>query len=601
MAARLALRRLSVALGTVLFCAAAFFTASVPACAQTLVQLGAKRVTFYYDRFLVEADGGVKVRTSDGMTLTGDAFSMDLKLNRFVLAGHVHAQSPAGAQDGAALADFLDFNRIYFVPITGEPDRWTFLNGDFAHPAKGRQMPGDTFEFPDLSGDSPFLIASAATIGEKNFVRFGGGRVDLANGLGAFIPIPSFYVNFGTDPHMGANSLAGASFDATYQFAGNANAISALHFRYDPVNKTYLSMEQHLSNKNEYAVFSVNPMTRPSKFWDLVTGFTGSDRFQVHTFSQLHTFQYGLSQPLESSQFSIVQLTQALPQSYLQLNTNFTNFNLLAPNATGNYQGHGYIQNHPTSVMLTAQTFDHRIGHLPIFEHINYGYGWNNDSLGLQTLGGVRYDRIYQKTLGFTLFTSAYPIGHSYIQTKNLYLNAIFNKQLVGNSLPHFQQLTDTRVSLSKIYDRHWLSYLQYEVDNVGDYYGAQQLAVYPPFTPVVNGISYPGYRAFRGLATFHTLSLGLNYTNNANFSFSLLGEQHTDFPKPIPFFFPLPPTDFLGNPLPGNFLGRPPYDVTGDMRFRVNSHMAVDVQRTYYFNYQNMRWSPQFVIQVTQ
>ena len=46
-------------------------------------------INFYYDRFLLEADGNVRLRTSDGFTVTGDAFSMDLKLNRFMVAGHV--------------------------------------------------------------------------------------------------------------------------------------------------------------------------------------------------------------------------------------------------------------------------------------------------------------------------------------------------------------------------------------------------------------------------------------------------------------------------------------------------------------------------------
>ena len=55
----------------------------------TLLYLNAKSINFYYDRFLLEADGNVRLRTSDGFTVTGDAFSMDLKLNRFMVAGHV--------------------------------------------------------------------------------------------------------------------------------------------------------------------------------------------------------------------------------------------------------------------------------------------------------------------------------------------------------------------------------------------------------------------------------------------------------------------------------------------------------------------------------
>ena len=85
--------------------------------AETVIHLKANHVAFYYNRFLLEADGGVRVSVSDGTTITGQSFSMDLKLNRFVVAGSVHVSSPAGSQDGAALADFLDFSRVYFVPI----------------------------------------------------------------------------------------------------------------------------------------------------------------------------------------------------------------------------------------------------------------------------------------------------------------------------------------------------------------------------------------------------------------------------------------------------------------------------------------------------
>jgi hypothetical protein len=36
-------------------------------------------------------------------------------------------------------------------------------------------------------------------------------------------------------------------------------------------------------------------------------------------------------------------------------------------------------------------------------------------------------------------------------------------------------------------------------------------------------------------------------------------------------------------------------------VRFRVNTRMSIDLARSYYFNFGNQRWSPSFVIQVTQ
>lgn len=578
----------------------------------TLIHLHADRVQFYYDRFLLEADGNVHVTTSDGMTMSGDTFSMDLKLNRFLLAGHVHLQNPSGEQNGAALADFLDFDRIYFVPLvresqqtTGIPDRWTFLNGDFAHPAKGREMPGDTFYFPDLGASKPYMTTSAATIGTKSFLRFPGGRFDISNGGGLDIPVPSYYINFSTDQHLGDNSLAGANYDATWEFAGNANAISALHFRYDTVNKTYLAFEQHLSSQKAYAVFSVNPMTRPSKFWNLLLSDQPSNETQIRTFTQLHTFQFGLRRPLESQQVTTVQATQGLPRMYLQENYQFENFSLL-PFTPFGYEGHGVVVRHPASAEVALQTFDERLGRLPLYEHLTLGFGFQHDTDvadgALQTLGGVTYTTLWQHSLGLTMYSPSVRLGSADTTARDYYLNVSFNKQRQWNSIPHQIDSTDTVFSLSRALDlTHWSTYLHYEVQNTSDLYGAQQLAVYPGFVPIVNGISYPGYQAFHGLATFRTLSFGLNYINGGSFAFNLLARKHTDFPAPIPFFFQLPQPNVLGQYMFQNYLGQPPYDVTGEVRIRINPHMSIDIQRSYFFNYSGQGWSPQFYFQVMQ
>jgi len=566
-----------------------------------LLHINASNVQFFYDRFLLEADGNVRVTTSDGMTMSGDSFSMDLKLNRFVLAGHVHVQDPAGSQDGAALADFLDFDRIYFVPViagTGDnrpsPDRWTFIDGDFAHPAKGREMPGDTFSLPDLGDARPFIMTDSATVGSRKFVRFGGNHLDVLNGMGVYVPTPSYYVNFSSDQHLGDNSLAGASFDATDEFAGNANSISALHFRYDPTNKTYLAFEQHFSGKKAYAVFSVNPLTKVHKFWDLVTSDHPSDRFQIRTFSQLSTFQHGLSQPSDSGQFTQVQVTQALTRSFLQLNTQFTNYSLLPPTSD--------IQNrHPFSAQLSAQKFNNRIGKLPLYGSLNYSFGCQHDAYGLQALGGVIYTSIWQHSVGLQLYVPSVKIGNSPLETKNVYFNAAVQKSRSWNSTPHYGDSTQTTFSFSKIFDRHFLAFANYSVQNSGDFYeGALASQIYTPFVPVVNGVPVYGYAAFRGVATFRTLSLDVNYSNNGYFTASLLARKHSDFPAPYPGLFGIPPANILGQ-LATSYLGEPPYDVTADVRARINSRMSIDISRSYFFNFGNQRWSPSFVIQVTQ
>lgn len=566
-----------------------------------LIHVNATSVTFYYNRFLLEADGNVHVTTSDGITMTGDAFSMDLKLNRFVLAGHVHLEDPSGAQDGAALAYFLDFNRIYFLPITTEPDRWTFLDGDFANPAKGRIMSGDVFNLPDLGADKPYLYGTSAVVGERSFLRFGGNKLDILNGVGAYVPASSYYVNFSTDQHLGSNSLSGANFDATWSVAGSANAISALHFRYDTINKTYLAFEQHLSGSKAYAVFSLNPITRPNKFWNLLLSDQPSDRFQIRSFTQLNTTQSWLSQPSHSDQFTTVQATQSLNQSFLQATAQFVNYELSSsgPEAPNNPYP---AKQHPSSLNLSSTTFNHRIAHTPFYERLSYGFGFQHNGYGAQMFEGVQYPTIWQHNVDVQVYVPSFKLGNSYVDTKNYYLNASIEKNRTWNSVPHYIDVTTSQMSLSKQFDAHFLGFLSYSVLYTGDYYGAAQSAVYPSIVPVENGVPYSGYAAFRGLATLRTLAFDLTYTNGGNVSASILARQHRDFPAAFPGLFRNPTTDVLGALIqPDSYLGEPPYDVSADVRARINDHTTIDVSRAYYFNFANRGWSPQFVIQVTQ
>ena len=301
-------------------------TASAPP-PTTLLYLSAKRLDFFYNRFLIEGDGNVRVRTSDGFTVTGDSFSMDLKLNRFLVAGHVTLHDATGTVSGAAISDFLDFRRIYFVPITTEPDRWTFLNGDLAHPVKGRVMPDDAFYFPSV-GEHPSITATGAIIGTKTYVRFVNAHTYF---LGAGAPLGSYVVNFSPSQYFAQNTLSGASVDLTWNLAGNTNSLTAVHLRYDPTYKTYLSVEQHFVGDHEYAILSVNPATRAEKWWNLALYEKLGSRFQIQTFSQYYTQQNWLNMPRAAQQTTYINATYAFPHSYIQATSQLTNYNVLGP------------------------------------------------------------------------------------------------------------------------------------------------------------------------------------------------------------------------------------------------------------------------------
>ncbi|MEO7203185.1 MAG: hypothetical protein ABI431_09690 [Candidatus Tumulicola sp.] len=614
--------------------------------ANTTMQLSASHILFYNDQFELEADGNVRVTTSDGFTVTGDAFSMDLKLNRFLVAGHVTLQYGNEHVSGAAISDFLDFNRIYFVPVTSEPDRWTFLNGDLTHPVKGRIMPGDVFAFPTLP-KTPSIVAASATIGTRSFIHFSGATGYFA---GVGVPLGSYVINFSPNQYFAQNSLTGANFDATFNVAGNNNSLSAVHVRYDTFNHAYLAFEQHFVGAHDYAIFSANPLTKTQRYFNFIGYEKLGSRFQVQTFSQLYINQGIFFQALPSSetQTTYVNMTYAFPHSYLSLASNFTNYNTLGPGSFTNPAPVCTIPNptktnpspkpvcvinpagnlsHPTQAQLTWTSFQNQIfKKLPLFEQTYFSYGFNHDSVGqqyalpinihgLQAFGGqcvfskadgpvpcpTTYTTIYNQIVGFNFFLTSVKIGGDN-PSKDYFFNATFNKQRQYNSLPHHIDSTTTTGSLSRQFSRQVNSYVSFQVQNTGDYYlqGGYQPCTFiqpnPPQPPVPCPSSL---QSFTGVSTLRTWTLGINYDPNPDFNASLVARRHADFPIPEPNVFPLPSVNVLGQPLYNDYLGQPPYDLTGDVRFHLLPHMLVDIQRTYYFNFGNIRWSPAFIIQV--
>jgi hypothetical protein len=602
---------------------------STPTPPVTLLHLSAKRVDFYYDRFLLEADGDVRLRTSDGFTVSGDAFSMDLKLNRFLVAGHVTLHDSTGTVSGAAISDFLDFQRIYFVPVTSEPDRWTFLNGDLAHPAKGRVMPDDAFEFPSLPVQ-PSITGTGAIIGAKNYVRFINSHTFLA---GAPIPLGSDVVNFSPSQYFAQNSLSGATVDLTWNVAGNMNSLTGVHLRYDPTYHTYLSVEQHFVGSHEYAIVSVNPATRAEKWWNLMLYEKLGSRFQISTFTQYYSQQSFLKEPRAAQQTTFINATYAFPHSYVQATSQLTNYNVLGQGALEVPNTIAGNLSHPSQVQLTASSFQNKIADLPLYEQIYEGYGFNHDSVGgLQYLQGSRgippiptpglqaygapcpdqhgakhppvyfcpvYTTIWNTVFGVNLFTPSLKLNNPPSPYQIYYFNASFNKQYQWNSLPHWISNTSENFTISRQFTRALHTYVAYQIQNIGDHYinGG-----YLPCTPVNSFYCPLSFTSFRGVQTTHTTSLGIIDAPNPEFNFSLLVRHHVDFPIPVPNVFGPPPNNILGQPLYTTYLGQPPYDMTADVRIQIFPHALLDVSKSLYWYgnpYRTQFWQPATVVQV--
>jgi hypothetical protein len=602
--------------------------------AATIIRLQADRIDFYYDRFLIEADGHVHIETSDGFQVNGEAFSMDLKLNRFVVAGRVSMSTKDATVTGAAVADFLDFNRLYLIPITTEPDRWTFLNNDLNHPVKGRIMPGDVFYFPSIT-QHPSITSKSAVIEPKTFVRFTNAvtYVDKAP-----VSLPSYVVNFSPSTYFAQNSLSGATFDLTWNFAGNSNSLTAVHLRYDPQNHgPYLAFEQHFVGQHEYAIFSINPATRNGKYFNLMLGDQMGKRFQIQTFSQMYQYstQLGFNQPQAETQYTYITATQAFNHSFMTANGSFTNYNMLSPaayNTTFGKGGNVGTLNHPTQLQVTWTSFQNRfVKKLPLYFQTYEGMGFNHDSVGanswlcgyepcvytrnvpgLQAYGAPClppevtppflpyqcpvYTTIWNSLVGFNLSAQSIKFGNPYHAYSQYYFNATYTKQRQWNSVPHHINVTSANGSLSRQFSRQINAYVDYSILNTGDYY---LQGGYQPCVPINNPYCPQSLTSFLGVATWHTTSLGFNWVPSPEFNFSLLYREHRDFPIPEPGVFPLPPTDVLGQFIYPTYLGQPPHDITPQVRVQLMPHLMLNLQSTYYFNFGGLKWAPSTVFQL--
>ncbi|MBV9102367.1 MAG: hypothetical protein JO060_02190 [Candidatus Eremiobacteraeota bacterium] len=556
--------------------------------------VSANRLIYYSDIDLVTGEDAVRVSLDDGTTITGAYFAMNLKLNRFIVAGGVELSYPGGHLSGAAFTRFMDFSRAYFVPVTDQPDRWTFVGSDYAHPLRGRDMPGDTFYLPEVTHRHVFLYAKTARFVPKSSAFFQGVRLSQ---LGTFIPIPSFFLSYSRNPNFSQNSLAGAYIDDPFPFAGSTNSLETAHLRYDNINKLYASYEQHLVTDRSYLVASINPLTRPQRQYNLTASDLLGNNFQLLTFAQESAFQQWFQQPLSASGYLYGTATAALRNSYLQLHGDWYYQSLLAqprPGVNGLlYYGdptHPWLPDHPSDGQLTWSGFDHRLSrHLPLEFRLRSGYGVAHDPYAaLAFLNNTFYDTLWFHYVGINAYTPSIKLG------KTLVFNAVADKQRQWFSAPHHIDTTSTTFSLSRVFGPKAAVYAAYQLQNVGDFFGAQQLIAYPPGSAgAYNGagqfvpVPFPDYAAFRGFSTQRGFVEGFSFTPNPYFQTSLTMRENHDWPAPIA------PSSLYG------LTGRPPLELDGDVRLRVNRTTSVDIGRSYYFGFGDLRWSPQFSIRV--
>jgi hypothetical protein len=511
---------------------------------------------------------------------------MDLSLERIVAAGHLTLHTAVGDFVGAAIADFLPFRRMYFVPLVPGADRWTFLSGDYAHPEKGRIMPGDAFFLADFGATRPFIIAKRALIDPSTYARFAPAAFGLFNGTIRTPPLPPFVENFADDPNFGVNALSGATYDIPYGFSGSATTLDAVHIRYDQNLKTYFAYEHHIVAPNgSYAVFSLNPASQPSKQWNLLGYAPLGSKAALELTTQLFTYQSGLSQPLSSNGFADVKVLRALRQSSLTAEITPQFGNLLAPNALGYYgnRSHTYAQNHPVTFGAAWSGFDEPLLRSGLSFRVQSGFGYDHDTFGI---GRPSLQTVTTWFANASLETPVYPGPFK------SGLTGVYQVQRTWLSFPNVVDRDTLAVTDSRRINRSLILLASAVFDSISThdlratFSAPNSTTGLTPSPNSNNGIANVGgvgiYPQFLG-ATNRAYGLTAEYQANSSFQLSATLQQNAYSPLQTPAHF-----------------GPPRNSFSGDVRFKISKTMSMDIARSYFFNWGGLGWSPRFSLQVT-
>jgi hypothetical protein len=545
------------------------------------IRVWAHRVEYYGDAAIIVARGGVRVTEPDGSIVEGDVFVMNLGLRRLLVAGHVKLHTPNGVLTGAAFADFLVFRRQYFVPLEPDADRWTFFDYDYAHPKMGRQMPGDAFYIPDVSGVKPYIVGKAATINASTYLRMAPAQFVLLDGAVWTLPLPPYTYNFSANQNFGVNALPGASFDVPYNFAGSPVSLDALHFRVDQNQtvKTFFAVEHHSLFRRGYAVFSLSPATQPQKQWNLLGYDRTSPVAAVRLTTQLFTYQYGLSQPLAASGYADVQYSQGVRQSALLFDLTQEYSSLLAQPALGYYGNptHPWIPNHPFTFGVQWNGYYQKLLHTGLTYRLSSGYGTQYDVYGVN---GSGRPQVSAYSLGGSVFT---PVYHGPFGTG---INAAYTIGQTYYTFPNIVQTQDATATISRRVAKGVIMvgsavFSSASARNATAIVSANQASGAVALPNTGNGLPFVLGPFLR--ATNRAYGITTVWTSSPEFQFTVSATQNTFSPEQIPLV-----------------AGPPRYVLSGDLRVRVTRVLFVDVQRAYQFNWGGQPWSPVFQVLVT-
>lgn len=466
------------------------------------------------------------------------------------------------------MSDFLAFGRVYFLPLDPAADRWTFLNGDFSAPQKGRDMPGDAFAIPDERSRRPYVTGRQAIVDAGTYVAVLPAATAILMGPQT-PPLPEYVDNFSANPAFGQNALPGAAFDAPYPFYGSQNTLEAVHFRYDQSRSDpyYASFEHHtVGDSGSFVVFSSNAFTQPQKQWTLLGYDPLGPRQSLALTAQLFTVQPGLAQPSSSTAFADMQYVRALRRSSLLLDATQVYDSLLDGSPT---------PNHPFAFGASWNGFTEQVGKTGFTLRLASGVASVHDALGL---GGTSRTDVGTGFLSAVIGSPA--IAGPFHSTA--YASAA--AQQTWLSFPNVVRTMTVSLTDGKQVAPNFYAVASGVVQTAQTDHPAQTFAMpnvatgLTPSPQSPNGLPFLGFATTAPRAIDRTYGLTLSWQPSPAFQLSIAG-AHSSYGPGQPF---------------------PPSSITLNARASALHSLYIALGRTYYFNWQGQRWSPRFSLQVS-
>jgi hypothetical protein len=496
----------------------------------------------YANQTLLSAEGHATVRVGD-RTISADAIRIDLGHNRLLATNAVRVERGGHAVTGNAYVIDLATGVAMVMRLDPVPATYR-LSGDDPGSEVEMALPAGTFEAIDLDGQRPFMRSHHAIVTPNGAVRMTPAEFPTA--AGPSLTLPTFLYTLVQNQYISQSAAPAASLDQPYLIAGTPNSVTAANLRYDAQNGVTLGLDEHLvDGQRAYVATSFLPLR--------------DRQFDITAYDVI---RHGLQQTFTATQtFGPSALTAT---SYrLQESGALTIETLLATEFDAS-----------NGISLDTSTYPHDVGKYFSYQ-VHGGYGYDHN------YGGFPYTNDFRIEAGGYVSTPSVRVFGSSV-------NAKYDYSFTAYDYPHevtdgVTILTVARPLGNRVRSLATVSFEQ--SDNRYRYLATGVLALglpdagTPYYAP--DGTIFPGYFAYSGLSTLRTYQFQTTVTGSGDNRFSVTFTHTKDFPQYHGF-------------------GRPPYEVDVDVKRRIFSTLAAEIERSYDFGWGGQYLSPQYYFAVS-